>query len=209
MRTLITGGTVVTASDTYQADVLIEDEKIPASASGFTADTHHRRARQVRHPRRHRRAYAPRHALRRHRRLRRLLHRAPRGGVRRHDHAHRLRHPAQGRDACARRWTCGTAKANGKAAIDYGFHLAITDLPDSVMDEIKQCAGVGRHQPQALHGLQGLADGGRRDALPRDGAGGASTACSSWSMPRTATRLTSSCSQALARRATPTRSTTR
>ncbi|HKB47236.1 MAG TPA: dihydropyrimidinase, partial [Ktedonobacterales bacterium] len=28
------------------------------------------------------------------------------------------------------------AKANGKAAIDYGFHLAITDLPDAVMQEI-------------------------------------------------------------------------
>ena len=53
MRTLIKGGTIVTASDIYQADVLIEDEKILGIGSGFTADTHDRRARQVRHPRRH------------------------------------------------------------------------------------------------------------------------------------------------------------
>src|ERR1044072_8205609 len=34
-------------------------------------------------------------------------------------------------------------KAKGKAAVDYGFHVAITDLPDSVMDEIKQCPDYG------------------------------------------------------------------
>jgi len=34
-------------------------------------------------------------------------------------------------------------KANGKAAIDYGFHLAITDLPDSVMAEIPSCLDLG------------------------------------------------------------------
>jgi dihydropyrimidinase len=35
------------------------------------------------------------------------------------------------------------ARAEGKAAIDYGFHIAITDLPNSVMDEIKQCPDYG------------------------------------------------------------------
>jgi dihydropyrimidinase len=35
------------------------------------------------------------------------------------------------------------AKANGKAAVDYGFHLAITDLPDSVMDEIQHAPEWG------------------------------------------------------------------
>jgi dihydropyrimidinase len=27
------------------------------------------------------------------------------------------------------------AKAEGKAVIDYGFHIAITDLPDGIMDD--------------------------------------------------------------------------
>src|SRR5262249_13320616 len=35
------------------------------------------------------------------------------------------------------------AKAEGKAAIDYGFHLAITDLPDSILEEIAHCPGWG------------------------------------------------------------------
>ena len=39
MRTLIKGGTVVSASDTYPADVLIEDEKIVAVGSGLAGDT--------------------------------------------------------------------------------------------------------------------------------------------------------------------------
>ena len=38
MWTLIQGGTVVTATDTYTGDVLIEDEKILGIGSGFTAD---------------------------------------------------------------------------------------------------------------------------------------------------------------------------
>jgi hypothetical protein len=32
------------------------------------------------------------------------------------------------------------AKAEGKAVIDHGFHIAITDLPDRIMDEIPQLA---------------------------------------------------------------------
>ena len=35
------------------------------------------------------------------------------------------------------------AKANGKAAIDYGFHMAITDLRDEVMDEIPTLVDQG------------------------------------------------------------------
>src|SRR5262249_323177 len=35
------------------------------------------------------------------------------------------------------------ARAEGKAAIDYGFHVAITDLPDSVMEEIPHCVAHG------------------------------------------------------------------
>jgi dihydropyrimidinase len=39
MSTLIAGGTVVTATDTYAADVLVEGETIAAIGSGFSADT--------------------------------------------------------------------------------------------------------------------------------------------------------------------------
>src|ERR671928_1493518 len=39
MRTLIKGGTIVTAGDTYQADVLIEDEKIATIGHGLSGDT--------------------------------------------------------------------------------------------------------------------------------------------------------------------------
>src|SRR5215207_5637461 len=35
MRTLIQGGTVVTASDTFKADVVVEDEKIAALMARF------------------------------------------------------------------------------------------------------------------------------------------------------------------------------
>ncbi len=34
-------------------------------------------------------------------------------------------------------------KAEGKAVIDYGFHIAITDLNEAVMDEIPQMVGLG------------------------------------------------------------------
>src|SRR5262249_46127263 len=38
MRTVISGGTVVTASDTYEADVLVEDEKIAGIGRGLAGD---------------------------------------------------------------------------------------------------------------------------------------------------------------------------
>ena len=45
------------------------------------------------------------------------------------------------------------------------------------MDEIQQVPRLRRDQPQAVHGLQGRADGRRRDAVPRDAAGRRSTGC--------------------------------
>ena len=87
------------------ADVLIDGEKIyevrpnlPAEAAGRIIDA----AGMLRSARRHRRAHAPRHAVRRHDLERRLRNRHARGGVRRHHHPHRLRHPGP-RDEDARR----------------------------------------------------------------------------------------------------------
>lgn len=142
MRTLIAGGTVVTASDTYQADVLIEGEKIAGVGHGFTADATIDAGGKYVIP----------------------------GGIDVHTHldmpfggtvssddfftGHRaaafggttthIDFAIQPKGATLREtlemWQ---AKANGKAAVDYGFHLAITDLPDRVMDEIAHCPEWG------------------------------------------------------------------
>ncbi len=142
MRTLITGGTVVTASDTYPADVLIENEQIVAVGQGFTADKTIDATGKYVIP----------------------------GGIDVHTHldmpfggtvssddfftGHRaaafggttmhIDFAIQPKGATLRQtldmWQ---QRARGKAAIDYGFHLAITDLPDSIMDEIPQCVEWG------------------------------------------------------------------
>ena len=44
-------------------------------------------------------------------------------------------------------------RSDHKAVIDYGYHMAITDLTPAVMDEIPSMAGRGHHHAQALHGL--------------------------------------------------------
>src|SRR5947209_9082719 len=142
MRTLISGGTVVTASDTFEGDVLIEDEKIVGIGRGLAAEkTIDARGKFV----------------------------IP-GGIDVHTHldmpfggtvssddfftGHRaaafggttmhLDFAIQPKGATLRQtldmWH---ERANGKAAVDYGFHLAITDLPDSIMDEIAQCPDWG------------------------------------------------------------------
>ena len=45
------------------------------------------------------------------------------------------------------------AKAEGKAAIDYGFHLIVTDLPDERLPELKNSDRSGYLELQAVHGL--------------------------------------------------------
>ncbi|HEU5439223.1 MAG TPA: dihydropyrimidinase [Ktedonobacterales bacterium] len=142
MRTLIAGGTVVTAGDTYQADVLIEGEQIVAVGRELSGDTTIDAAGKYVIP----------------------------GGIDVHTHldmpfggtvssddfftGHRaaafggttthIDFAIQPKGASLREtldiWH---GKANGKAAVDYGFHLAITDLPDSVMDEIAQAPEWG------------------------------------------------------------------
>ena len=142
MSTVISGGTIVTASDTYQADVLIEGEQIATIGHGLAGDTTiDARGKYV----------------------------IP-GGIDVHTHldmpfggtvssddffsGHRaaafggttmhIDFAIQPKGATLREtldiWH---AKANGKAAVDYGFHVAITDLPDTFMDEIKHCPDYG------------------------------------------------------------------
>jgi dihydropyrimidinase len=142
---LIRGGTVVTASDRYRGDVLIEDEKIAAVATSFegvNADRTIDAAGKVVIP----------------------------GGIDVHTH---LDMPFGGTTS-ADDFESGTiaaahggttsivdfaiqyrgqtlrhaldawrAKAEGKAAIDYGFHMIVTDLNDAVEAEMDQLVREG------------------------------------------------------------------
>ena len=54
---------------------------------------------------------------------------------------------------------------SAKAACDYGFHMAVTSWSKTRFDEMATVVNDLRHQHlQALHGLQGRADGRRRGA---------------------------------------------
>ncbi len=142
MRTVLKGGTVVTASDTYQADVAIEGETIMAIGRGLdgdaTIDAHGK--------------YIIPGGIDVHTHLE-----MPFGGTLASDDFFTGHQAAafggttthidfaiQPKGATLREtFDLWSAKAAGRAAIDYGFHIAITDLPDSVMAEIPQCAEWG------------------------------------------------------------------
>ncbi|MBA3943820.1 MAG: dihydropyrimidinase [Herpetosiphonaceae bacterium] len=142
MRTLIQGGTIVTAADIYEADVLVEDEKIATIGHGLSGDTTIDAKGKYVIP----------------------------GGIDVHTHldmpfggtvssddfftGHRaaafggttmhIDFAIQPKGATLREtFDMWTAKAKGKAAVDYGFHIAITDLPDHIMAEIPQCVEWG------------------------------------------------------------------
>ena len=71
---------------------------------------------------------------------------------------------------------CATAldtwwkKAEGKACIDYGLHMIVTDLGTSGLEDMDDMVARGRGQLQAVHGVSRRADGGRRDDLQGDAA---------------------------------------
>src|SRR5215470_15202972 len=145
MRTLITGGTIVTAVDQYRGDVLIEDEKIVLIGSSL-ADIHADTTIEA----------TGKYVL-------------P-GGIDVHTH---LDMPFGGTTS-ADDFESGTIaaafggttsivdfaiqyngqtlrqafeawmqKAEGKAAIDYGFHMIVTDLPESVEKEMDAMVAEG------------------------------------------------------------------
>ena len=137
MRTLIRGGTVVTAADLYKGDVLIEDERVSTigASLGIAADRTIDATGKYVLP----------------------------GGIDVHTH---LDMPfggttsaddfesgtvaaAHGGTTCVvdfaiqyrgqtlrHAWETWMKKAQGKAAIDYGFHMIVTDLNDSVEQEM-------------------------------------------------------------------------
>ncbi len=65
------------------------------------------------------------------------------------------------------------AKREGKAVIDNGYHMAVTDLVERRHARgARLAARPGRDLVQALHGVQGRADGRRRDPVQDDGGRG-------------------------------------
>lgn len=142
MSTLIKGGTVVTAGDTFVADVLVDGEQIVAVGKGLAADTVIDAAG----------AYVIPGGIDVHTHLDMPFggtvssddfftgHRAAAfGGTTMH-----IDFSIQPKGASLREtldlWH---ARANGKAAIDYGFHVAITDLTDAVLEEMPRCVEYG------------------------------------------------------------------
>ena len=129
MSVLIKNGRIITAADDYVADVLIDGERI--SLIGESLDTPADKvidaSRQVRPARLRRPAHASRDAVARRDDDRRLRV-GPHGGrVRRHDAPRRLLHPGRGA-TFGESLELWHAKREGKALIDNGFHIAVTDL---------------------------------------------------------------------------------
>lgn len=142
MSTVIKGGTVVSAGDTFPADVLIEGEQIVAVGRSLSGDTVIDASG----------SYVIPGGIDVHTHLDMPFggtvssddfftgHRAAAfGGTTMH-----IDFAIQPKGATLREtldiWQ---GKANGKAAIDYGFHVAITDLPDSVLEEMPKCVEYG------------------------------------------------------------------
>ena len=140
MTILITGGTVVSADRARSpADVLVDGETIaavlaPGARAGATAARRHghRRDRQVRDPRRHRRAHPHGAAVRRHRSPRDTFETGTRaaawGGTTTIIDFAVQRTGEVVQDGLAA-WH---AKADGNCAIDYGFHMIIGGVDDDV-----------------------------------------------------------------------------
>ena len=144
MRTLVSGGTVVTATDTYPGDVLIEDEKILAVGTSLPIPADKKIDA-------HGKLVLP-------------------GGIDVHTH---LDMPFGGTTSAddfesgtiaaahggttsvvdfaiqykgqtlRQAWEAWMKKAQGKAAIDYGFHMIVTDLPESVEKEMDAMVAEG------------------------------------------------------------------
>lgn len=137
MRTVIKNGRIVTATDNYQADLLVENEKIVSigSCSTFEADQSYDAAGKLIFP----------GAIDVHTHLD-----MPFGGtVTADDFTSGTTAAAAGGTTCIIDYALQTPgkslgaaletwhqKAEGKCAVDYGFHVAVTDLNQSVLDEM-------------------------------------------------------------------------
>jgi dihydropyrimidinase len=176
MRTLIKNGTIVTASDQYRGDVLIEDEKV--AVIGTTLEMHADNVIDA----------AGKYVL-------------P-GGIDVHTHLDMpfggstssddfetgTRAAAFGGTTCVvdfaiqyrgqtlhHAWETWAKKAEGKAVIDYGFHMIITELNDQVEGEMDALVRQGITSFKlfmAYPGVFMLDDGSIFKALLRTGKNG-------------------------------------
>ena len=144
MRLLIKGGTVVTASDLYKADVLIEDEKVAAVGTSLSIPADHSLDASGK--------YVLPGGIDVHTHLD-----MPFGGTTSADDFESgtiaaafggttsivdfaIQYKGQTLRQAYETWR---KKAEGKAAIDYGFHMIVTDLPDSVEKEMDAMVAEG------------------------------------------------------------------
>ena len=175
MSVLIKGGRVITAADDYVADIFVEDERI--SLIGRVARLRSRQGRSTPTGK-----YVLPGAVDPHTHLD-----MPFGGTTTIDDVESgQRAAARGGTTCHVDFCIqapGTSfadaladwhsKAEGKQVIDMGYHIAVTDLKEGgSLEELASLPDQGSHVVQALHGLQGRADGRRRDALQDDGGRG-------------------------------------
>ena len=177
MRTLIKNGTIVTAIDQYKGDVLIEDEKIAllgSSLADIQADTVIDAAGKFVLP----------GGIDVHTHLD-----MPFGGTRSADDFESgtiaaafggttsivdfaIQHRGQ---TLHHAWETWMKKAEGKAAIDYGFHMIITELTDQVeceMDALVRQGVTSFKLFMAYRGIFMLDDGSIFRALLRTGQNG-------------------------------------
>ena len=167
MRTLVRGGTVVSATHASVADVLVDGEEIVAVGDVGEVDARgRRRDRLLRAAGPDRQPHAHGDAVRRHALDRRLRHGHARGRRRRHDLHRRLRDPAGGRRAAVLARRVAGARGRRRARrlrLPRGDHAG-------GRGHVRRHAVDGRaghRQLQGLPRLQGRADGHRRPLLPR------------------------------------------
>ena len=174
MSVLIRGGRIVTAADDYVADLYIEDETI--TLIGESLDVQADKVIDAAGK------YVLPGCIDPHTHLdmpfggtvddRRRRVRADLGRVRRHDLPRRLHHPAAGPDVRGRVRRLaleGERQADDRHGLPHGGHRSEGRRHAR---GARDAARAGHHVVQALHGVQGRADGRRRDALQHDGGGG-------------------------------------
>ncbi len=188
MSILIRGGTVVTADQSFRADVYCADGVI--KAVGEKLDDAQRRARRrrrrpVRHAGRHRSAHAHGAALHGHRGERGLLQRHRGGAGRRHHDDHRLRDSEP--QAAAARGLRRMARL-GREGLRRLFLPRRGHLVEraGAQGHGRAHQGARRQQLQAFHGVQERHHGRRRDAGEQLHPRAASWAPSAPCTPRTA-----------------------
>ena len=145
MRTLIKGGTIVNADATTVADVLVDGERIAliGRLARRQRGPDDRRHRQVGHSGRDRRAHPYgdfRSAGRSPRTRSRPAPAQPHSAGRRRSSTSRSRGKGQALREGLDAWH---AKAEGKATIDYGFHMIMSDVTDETLKEMDTLVDEG------------------------------------------------------------------